>query len=358
MPSDAVKTSNDGASLSLRLSCDRCRIQKLKCSVPTGSSDCQRCMRARVSCVFGRRAPSKRTNKRAEQQSARPPSPPSPPSSPHSSGSISLASASTRVAPVPGTQLDDKSDFDSVLPSGSDLYHLEHNSWDFQAPWENASLGLQGVGPDVPEYDAAMHGFDWFDSGIAVDDGNLFAHGGSELTQWAQLATTTATASWPGDSSMSMDPPPSNIKNGSTGQTSQRLTTLVSEIQQQLRKLEEGPWHADSTCSLDDYPVGTIIELSQQFSAIAGPILGSKVSGGDALDIHRPGEPERNITSAVADTPTMLLVMCGYMWLVRTYGVVLGHFHTHLNVMPTGSLGATTGMQTPIGGRGTITSVH
>lgn len=355
MPSDAVNSSNDGASLSLRLSCDRCRIQKLKCSVPAGSSDCQRCTRARVSCVFGRRAPSKRTNKRADQPSTRPPSPPSPPSSPHSSRSISSSSASIRTAPVLGPQFGAKNDLESALPAAPDLDHLEHGPWDFQAPWEHASLGLQGVGPYAPEYDTEMLGCDWLHSGTAFDDRNLFELGNSDLTQWPHLATTTAAASWPGDSVMSIDPAPSNFMNSNTAQTSQRLTTLVSEIQQQLRRLEEGPWHADSACSLDDYPVGTIIELSQQFSATAGPILGNTVSTGGALEAHRPGEAERNMTPAVADTPTMLLVMCGYMWLVRIYGVVLGHFHTHLNSMPPGCLGATTGRRTPIGGTGTIT---
>ncbi|KAJ5204644.1 uncharacterized protein N7498_005523 [Penicillium cinerascens] len=328
MPSNAVNTSNDGASLSLRLSCDRCRIQKLKCSVPTGSSDCQRCTRARVSCVFGRRAPSKRTNK-----------------------PIYTPTELTTFLRI------DKLGLGILLRrcrQHRGLNHLEHGSWNFQAPWENACLGLQGAGPNVPEYDTDMLGCDWIHLGTAFDEGNLFELGNSDLTQWSQLATNTAAASWRGDSSMSMDPPPSNVKNSSAVQTSQRLTTLVSEIQQQLRKLEEGPWHADSACSLDDYPVGTIIELSQQFSAIAGPILGSTVFGGGALEVHHPGEPERNITDAVADTPTMLLVMCGYMWLVRTYGVVLGHFHTHLNVMPTGCLGETTGTRTPIGGSGTI----
>lgn len=53
--------------LSLRTSCDRCRFQKLKCSVlasseaPNATVSCQRCARAMVPCVFSRRNRSRRT---------------------------------------------------------------------------------------------------------------------------------------------------------------------------------------------------------------------------------------------------------------------------------------------------------
>ena len=54
---------------SYRTSCDRCRLQKLRC-VSSFDSDwpsaCQRCTRARVPCVYGRRARSGRRPKKPD----------------------------------------------------------------------------------------------------------------------------------------------------------------------------------------------------------------------------------------------------------------------------------------------------
>ena len=47
---------------SIRSSCDRCRLQKLRCTVPTNAEKCERCARAKVDCVFSRRARTRRTS--------------------------------------------------------------------------------------------------------------------------------------------------------------------------------------------------------------------------------------------------------------------------------------------------------
>jgi hypothetical protein len=128
------------------------------------------------------------------------------------------------------------------------------------------------------------------------------------------------------------------------GQQLSQLMQLVSEIQHQLRQLEEG----SSFISLSDYSVGTVLALAQQFSALAGSIVGCCKMSGDEQDKghHRRDRDgfdgdgndwKMNSSSSSSsspanddDTPTMLLVMCGYMWLVRIYDVVLGHFQRHL----------------------------
>jgi hypothetical protein len=128
----------------------------------------------------------------------------------------------------------------------------------------------------------------------------------------------------------------STIKSTNAILAGQQLTTLVSEIQQQLKKLEGSRWHTDSVESLDDYPIGTILELSQQFSAIAGPILSCTPSVNESEeDGDDEKENEKKTSSVAADTPALLLVMCGYIWLVRTHCVVLSHFQKHLNCRPT-----------------------
>jgi hypothetical protein len=171
------------------------------------------------------------------------------------------------------------------------------------------------------------------------------------FTMSSQISTLTDTTSWSIESIAAARNTGSNIRDTNAVLTGQRLTALVADIQQQLRQLEEGPWHTDSACSLSDYPVGTIFELSQQFSAVAGPIISSSVFAGGALEEDEEAAAkvgEDNMNEKKRDTPTMLLVMCGYMWLVSIYDVMLGHFQKHLHRMPqnykrTHHLGSTVG---------------
>ncbi|KAL6903336.1 hypothetical protein GGI43DRAFT_401804 [Trichoderma evansii] len=370
---------SDSSPLSLRMSCDRCRVQKLKCSVSAGAKACQRCMRARVSCVFGRRTPSKRTSIRVDRTATRRRSPPTqpPPLSPQrpvpspstsgltaASSSSSCSSVSPITAPsgclaaTPDTELE-------VLivsePMPSAAPELEPSSCDaLNTSWDGSAVELYGFASTMPERDSDMDmaGYDWLEqSGFALDEGSTFEMGRSDLAPWSHLPPPTAAARWPTDDIAAINTSASSISRSSNAvTTSQRLTALVSEIQQQLRRLEEGPWHTDSTHSVHDYPVGTILELSQQFSAITGSILSSTVciSGGlEESGSSDEDNSERTAGCTTADTPTMLLIMCGYIWLVRIYGVVLGHFQKHLHRMPTGDpchLGTTTGVISPIAG--------
>lgn len=233
--------------------------------------------------------------------------------------------------------------------------------------WESLTLGLHDLAPNISECDSDMAGYDWLQSEFALEDRNMFDVDPSDFASWSQLATLTVAASWPTTEGMvAVSNTASSIKNSNGVLIGQRLTTLVSEIQQQLRKLEEGPWHTDRPCSLDDYPIGTILELSQQFSTIAGPILRSTVCiGGGSEGGSDDDEGDNKTASVMADTPTMLLVMCGYMWLVRIYGVVLGHFQKHLHRMPTNhQFGTTTtgvrgpcSVTSPIDGGGDSTNM-
>ncbi|RAK95568.1 Zn(II)2Cys6 transcription factor domain-containing protein [Aspergillus ibericus CBS 121593] len=330
MPSNSGSSCTAGPSLSLRLSCDRCRVQKLKCSVPAGARACQRCTRARVPCVFGRRTPSKRTNRRRNTTCTTPVTPPL-----TADLADTAPSAASGRAPTPESRIEAP----PVVPELEDL-----GSCDPSSTWDSAALGLHGLAPHLSEGGSDTTGYDWFQADLALDDGTTFdTMGPPDLASWSQLATITAAVSWPADGVPPVRPSPSShaIRAG------EQLTALVSEIQLQLRQLEEGPWGTDNPCSLDDYPVGTIIELSQQFSVLAGPILGSTVhvGGGGPEGIV----DEHDKISSAADTPTMLLVMCGYMWLVRIHGVVLGHFQKHLHRMPTSYRLRTTGMLSPRG---------
>ncbi|KAJ5592075.1 hypothetical protein N7537_008979 [Penicillium hordei] len=167
--------------------------------------------------------------------------------------------------------------------------------------------------PDISEYLTNLSGHNWLSNGYPMYDGNTSDFSIPDATPWPPLATLAAVSNNPPESLMlDADDTTNSIKNSNTVLTSQKLTYLISEIQQQLKKLEE---------------VGTILELSQQFSTVAGPILSSAVTLGESTE-------DAEYQDENDDRATMLLVMCGYMWLVRIYSVVLGHFQEHLNSMP------------------------
>ncbi|KAK4149317.1 hypothetical protein C8A00DRAFT_18984 [Chaetomidium leptoderma] len=347
MPPKGATSCHDSMTASLRLSCDRCRAHKLKCSVLAGSNACQRCERARAPCVFGRRAPSKRRLSETgpvDQASSNP----MPPCSPIQPAAVTparlatppptsaLAAAATSVSSSPGLSPDRQLEAPiDPKPALAAVPEMEPGSFGDPAAWESLNLGSHGVGPDISEYSNGSSSCDWLKYGWALDESTLFDLGQSDLAPWSQLATpTTAAASRPTDGILEAG----SAQSSNALLPGQRLTGLVSDIQHQLRKLVEGPWHTDSACSLDDYPVGAILGLAQQFSAIAGPILsrtaclgGGLVEGGHGGHGGDDDETEYSKTSsATEDTPTMLLVMCGYMWLVRICTVVLGHFQKHL----------------------------
>ncbi|KAF7548817.1 hypothetical protein G7Z17_g6811 [Cylindrodendrum hubeiense] len=272
-----------------------------------------------------------------------------------SSSSSSSSGTSSCPAATPDTQLEAPIDSE---PAQSGAAELEPGSSDAHTIWDSSALRLNGFTSIMSDCnsDMGMVGYDWLQpSGVALDDVDTFEMGQPGLPPWPHLATVTDAASWPTDGTAATN----NVttRSDSAASTGQRLATLVSEIQQQLRRLEEGPWHTDSTYSLHDYPVGTILGLSQQFSAIAGPILSGTACVAGGLEEGGRDEDGRDIMTsyAAADTPNTLLVMCGYMWLVHIYGIVLGHFQKHLHCMPTREyhhLGTMSGGISPIAGGG------
>ncbi|KAM3428150.1 hypothetical protein NHJ13734_008717 [Beauveria thailandica] len=131
----------------------------------------------------------------------------------------------------------------------------------------------------------------------------------------------------------------------------QELLSLVANIQQQLTKVEAGPWVGDSAASLDEYPVGILITLSQQLSEMADPIFGSDLQ--DVVEYTENGPNGSYMVPgdyARADTPTILLLICGYKWLVRLHNVALDHFQNYIDQVPVlsaGSHGADNFTSTP-----------
>lgn len=350
-------------TLSVRLSCDRCRAHKLKCPVVAGTKTCQRCERARATCVFGRRAPSKRklSETGLEQgESASKQIPPCSPVQPSTATPLHLPTPPSTIASAPPEAtsasgcpaLSPEKPLESSVASTPMLQpipEIDPGCVDDPTVWEGPSLGSYCLGPNPSgfECNGGTVTFDWLNAepDFSLKEPTTFDLDQSDFAScWSgsgsHVATTPTTSlSRPEDgSSVATGDSPGSTQSISFISPCQQLTNLVSDIQQQLRTLEESPWHTNTTRSLADYPVGTILSLAQQLSALAGPIL-SKTSPIDGrLDDYGRDDYTQDRTdtktniSAItgSPTPTMLLIMCGYIWLVRIYTVVLSHFQQHL----------------------------
>ncbi len=129
----------------------------------------------------------------------------------------------------------------------------------------------------------------------------------------------------------------------------QKLLAVATEMERCLRTLELGQWLFDSTEGLDKYPIGSVLHLSQEFSATAnlafkGVNTHQRATVPFCSDNHArvtaaPGRTTVVGTTDTAieaqlgaiDTTTSLLVLTGHNWLVQIYCAVLGHFQTYLS---------------------------
>ncbi|OAA66675.1 Zn(2)-C6 fungal-type DNA-binding domain protein [Niveomyces insectorum RCEF 264] len=338
-------------SLSLRLSCDRCRIQKLKCSMPPGGIVCERCQRAKVACVFGRRVPSRRAlnNARARRFDYQQPNlDPALAPTERPSGTTTTTTASETPAGAaagrPPTPIAERA------PTGSSAPGFEPGSFTTESGPNDMALGLH----DMMGCDSDTHGSSWLQPEILPrnpTDTYDAAAASLDALPWSQLASLATAAGSQvadgttvfggggggggGDSGCNGGRQASDeSRNGTT--VNQQMTALIAEVQQLLQTLESSPWQTNSADSLDDYPVGMILTLSQQFGSLAGPAcLGSEASGESPSD--KTDSVGGSSSSIEVDALTMMLVMCGYMLLAHLYDVVLDHFQSHLSHMPPGN---------------------
>ena len=110
----------------------------------------------------------------------------------------------------------------------------------------------------------------------------------------------------------------------------QQLLALLSEMEQRLRLLKEKLWQFGSPRGLDDYPIGTILYLSHQFSTIVDRIL----RGDNEVFNGNMSVSSSSFHNTTIDMLTTLLLLSGYTSLMRIYNIVLGHFQTHLSQIP------------------------
>ena len=231
------------------------------------------------------------------------------------------------------------------------------NVYDTQS-WEGLTLGLHDIcaSDDVPDQQHnGISSQDWLQQSFGLNDAYMMDGGLLGPMSWSPPPPPPA---FPSPSQQQSQPTSNGTKSTSSVAAGQRLLALITDMQQRVKMLEEGPWQNNSTRSLDDYPVGTVLHLSQEFSTIAGLVLGRANAAEAMLTPSSSTSPSRervlegtavggetqptkhnddtegllgDLRESGVDTATTLLVLSGYMWLVHIYSIVLSHFQRHLS---------------------------
>jgi hypothetical protein len=223
---------------SRRLSCNRCRFQKLKCtreSTESGTQEqCTRCVRAQVDCVFGQRAQTKRTGKNKKQ---------------------SKKCKEEQISDTPNALPPHGDNPPSCdIPGSLTGFLLDSSSW---------PTGLKSWNQDpifVPEDLNTA-------SGILVNESDQFDSlcSNQSLFDLALIAEGQDALSSTSDCSQNEGP-----------NAISQLSTLMSEIHETISTISNGPWTTVSNSNdLNNYPVGHVLNLAQEFVAALSNICPS-----------------------------------------------------------------------------------
>ncbi|KAE8383147.1 hypothetical protein BDV26DRAFT_252204 [Aspergillus bertholletiae] len=283
---------------SYRTSCDRCRLQKLRC-VPSLSGDCQRCMRARIPCVFSLRARSGRQSKRVDRVLGSPPT--------DSSGSsaddplASIIRVDPLTDPLLGTifadnHLLDHSETTPVLP-----VHLPYPGWKVGGWYASGSPGSD-LELDKPGNLLDQQDFDHRDMSHSKVMPSISSPQPSDDNQ-------TASAQVCGLSSILVAM--TNYK----GDLHYYRTTTIDVKQ-------------NNSSSIYDYPIGGATYLAQSLRELV-----SRQTWKRSQPSHQDSVLERTI-----DTPTLLLMLSCYISLIHIYDTVFCDLQRLLALLPDATL--------------------
>lgn len=383
--------------LSIRSSCDRCRFQKLKCTVLTDAEKCERCARAKVDCVFSRRA---KTRRPSDTQSV-----------------TDKRTSDHKHASDPRMELGSMSPL--IIDSFSDCRvndYLLDSQLRYRGTLDGSPFG--GHGSDIAIDEIGNH--------MLYDRNTLreyqLDHGGtgSDLFNFTVPSTFSDTQTlqtmapfgqdggrFPyarvhtghGGDNTGRDSPP-DVPDDGNSHAIPRLSALVAEIYETCGMLKDSPWaNMSNPAGMNDYPIGRILHLSQEFTNILqrmawsttgmssnseldpasppeyvdpqisssytsiygletpistrstiGPsagMLGAGLQGQAALASKQSPLPVGCGGGGLIDAPVMLLMLSCFISLTKLYGIVFAHFESHLGGLPPASL--STGSAADIG---------
>ncbi len=372
------------AQQSIRSSCDRCRFQKLKCTVSSEAEKCDRCARAKVDCIFGRRARARRLS---DVQNA----------TDRTSGDYKNVSDPPRMnqgplSPITPDSLSECQVNDNALLDSHSRY---------RGSWSSSQYGGHSSDITIDELgDSIFYGFEALRE-HQTDHGR----NGPDPFNFTMPSTFIDRPESETLSPFGQDggaPPYYRIRttqDGEMGRDSpledrvshaiRRLSTLIAEIYDTCGMLKDSPWASMShPTGLNDYPIGRILHLSHEFTNIlqriawttgmrsapeldptfppdrlepqvpptaytsiyglATPLSASSVIGQTAglleAGLHDGGVSTSNSFQPAVegrgfvDAPAMLLMLSCFISLTKLYGIVFTHFESHLSGLPPASL--------------------
>ena len=373
---------------SIRSSCDRCRFQKLRCTVPANAEKCERCARAKVDCVFSRRA---RTRRHSDEHTG--------PGEGASGFKASMDSHPVNLGPISPLTLE------SLPNCRVNDYATVDPQLGYRETWDGNQYGNHGNGVAVHElvHDGILYGHNFSKNyltnqphheshlfNFAVSPTTLDGQAQQHSAQFAQQRRSPPNSQIPVNSCGDKGPDsPSTISEG-TSHATPRLSALIMEVYETCGMLKDSPWaHMNNLTGINDYPIGRILHLSQEFIDIlrrmaqstrmrSGPEPGSvavpnhlgkhsftshlsphglmsPISIGSGIgrpaDISEAGLPSQTASTArpsqstvergLVDAPAMLLVLSCFISLTKLYGIVFTHFESHLSGLPSTSLSST-----------------
>ncbi|KAL4880554.1 hypothetical protein BJY04DRAFT_219023 [Aspergillus karnatakaensis] len=346
--------------LSLRSSCERCRFQKLKCTVPLDSSRCVRCCRAKVDCKFSRRTKGRRHELFREKDRNRGKDQEGPRGVEEGDGNVGLGVPSPSPSPSKADISTLNMNSAGIIGLGMDLgleVELEQTQDGDGLPATiQALLDLDESWPQP--LDAGIDEFDDFstirswmdiqDAGVkwmtAEDSRNNVLSG---ETQTPTIYLRYRRSDEASDPVLGSEMGGVAVHTGGSMPVSLlQLSRLAGRIHDTINTLDHGRWTTIRYFTqLEEYPIGSILSLCRELSSVARgmgksnpPLPRDQCQAPASFPIFNYvplGSDSGTIALAYGDeeqcTPTRLLVLSCYLSLSALFEIVLSHFKTPLS---------------------------
>lgn len=346
---------------SIRSSCDRCRSHKLKCvvlKVPDGNQCCQRCARAMVPCIFSRRNASSRTAARLAVATNTAETATTDSEWPHKRPKFGSTTAPTAASesedfpsprprsPTSSLNFPDAAYIENATAVGSTAETVNASPLCSSEHGVSAQCTLSGLentgsrGIDNNFWDCFAEQTIVWDPQSIMDDLPSSPRNTSAFSRNQQdsNATNFADISVPSSFlSSEHNPPPGNFAQpglylSESRALAQAVLKFATDVNKRLESLQNEPWQGRGFCfSLDDYPIGSVLHLSQKLGSLA---VAHK-------NLERDGEKQKSNGKAIAsppfDIPVSLVLLCCYVTFLQVCTAVLRDFQSYLSsIQPSG----------------------
>lgn len=305
--------------LSIRTACDRCRSQKLRCSLAAQGSDdeqrqCTRCQRAKTDCVFSRRRRLGDSYKAIHEQARQ---------TLQSSSLPSVDSPFWLWGYQDGSSTDATSNPD-MFPQLSMLF-TESNAESLVPEW--VEMG-------------SRHSIDLLQSPQPSANKPEENHDDAVARLTSSTAASSAMHNLHSTASESCD-------SSTPAPMVQKILKLIADIQSTLDTLAKSRWASqENQVDIQEYPVGSVLSLANAFERLLCYFQRPARKGSayipprDMCESHdrrqyptpSPSD-QRGVTredGSSTDTSTILLLLSGYLQLENLLTLVLTQFESFL----------------------------